>query len=223
MTNFVGKLLVQLHLVISMLALGWAASLYFELVDWGWKSPRKDLDQVHVIASEYDKRVVHQKEGYRLRDYSYSAVKDVWQKVREAERYYVANSLWYDQELTRLAVSDEKDLEVRELDFAGGRFKLETTESEMGKPAYLEKKLGDISKSRALYLKDLKKIAKVTEEIEKDFAKWQDAQRQNTDKKISKFDANKRLIEPGLNDLRQMEVNAQGLIIEEMRYLEPRD
>src|SRR5262249_12083200 len=39
--NNLGKLMVLLHLALSMLALTWAASIFLQFTDWGWKEPRK--------------------------------------------------------------------------------------------------------------------------------------------------------------------------------------
>lgn len=225
MRNLISKSLVQAHLVVSVLALAWALSLYFDPVDWGWKTPRKEVD--YVIASELDKRRAEEKETYRRRDFHYPAVKDGWPAIREAEEFFVQNNLWYRKELDRLAAHPEK-IEVYPLKYVDGILELETKDSSLGKPAYKDNKekkeepLPDLEKSLKSYQADLQEIYKTAEKLEREFRDWQLKQKENSEAKIGKFDNGKQT-KKGLLDLRAIEIEMQARILDEIRYLQPRE
>ena len=50
--NKIGKTLVFLNLVLSLMALTWAGAIFLQQVDWGWKEPRKEIDG--RVPSEID-------------------------------------------------------------------------------------------------------------------------------------------------------------------------
>jgi hypothetical protein len=220
MMNSIGKWMVQIHLVISTLALGWAASLYFEMVDWGWAIPRREGD--YQLASQLDKRIVAHKSSLRQSERSYAPVKDAWAAVREVDEHFVQNNLWYDKELARL-LSDPKGIEVREINFIDGRPELDTPGKLFGKPVYQKDPLPDIEKSYESYVKDFKKWEKIAREHDRDFATWQDRQKENSHAKIGEYNSDGVKIKRGLLDLRELEVDLQTQIRAEIRYLEPRE
>jgi hypothetical protein len=65
--NFIGKALVFLNLLLAVFFMTWAAGIYLNRVDWGWKDPRKHLDSDR-IPSEIDKRVALLQQALSDRD-----------------------------------------------------------------------------------------------------------------------------------------------------------
>jgi hypothetical protein len=206
MMNLIGKSMVIIHLALSMAALGWALSLYFDLVDWGWKTPRKEVD--YIFASEFDKRVVHQKEGYRRRDEHYPAVKYHWPKVREAEKYFVQNNLFYKKEL-ELLVSDPHEIEIKDLKYDKGILQLEFPV--LGKPVFQEKQIPEKKKSRESSIAAGKKLYEDIQKVELELREWETKQLSHTEQMKS------------LRELRDIEVQQQTELRKERLYLEPRE
>src|SRR4051794_16614232 len=150
--NRIGKGLVLLRAAISILALSWAAGLFLQFTDWGWKEPRTDLGL--RIPSEYDKRVAAFKEAVKARDLAMPAMQPARARLREAEERFGPNHLFYVQELARLRSSPDP-IEVRYVKRAGP-IVLDTPDKPIGRPV-LEEKVEGIAKSFDAYRADLKK------------------------------------------------------------------
>src|SRR5690349_3872250 len=98
--NRIGKGLVLANTAASIVALSWAAGVYFQFTDWGWKEPRSELGL--RIPSEYDKRTAAFKEAVKARDTAVPALQPAWASLRAAEEPFPQNHLFYKQELARL-------------------------------------------------------------------------------------------------------------------------
>ena len=66
MWNNIAKTLVFVQVGLSLLAMTWAASLYFLATDWGMAKPR--LEGTERVPSELDKRVAATKQAFQARD-----------------------------------------------------------------------------------------------------------------------------------------------------------
>lgn len=103
MVNKLGKALVLAQVALSVLAMTWAAGIFLQFTDWGWREPRKELDV--RVASEYDKRAAALKETLKARDLALVRVKPAQDALRDAQQRFPANHLYYVQELARLRAS----------------------------------------------------------------------------------------------------------------------
>src|SRR5205807_10367081 len=91
--NRIGKGLVLVNTAASLVALAWAAGVFFQFTDWGWKEPRSELGL--RIPSEYDKRTATFKEAVKARDMALPALQPAWASLREAEERFPQNHLFY--------------------------------------------------------------------------------------------------------------------------------
>lgn len=154
--NHIGKLLVLLHTGASLVALGWAAGVFFQFTDWGWKEPRKDLDV--RIASEFDKRAAAIREALKARDLIVPGMRPAQLALRDAENSLGVNHIYYVRDLAELRTA-AGDLEIKEVKFKGGTLELDTKNRPTGKPL-LGDKIDGINKSFAGYVVELKKLQK---------------------------------------------------------------
>jgi hypothetical protein len=215
--NTLGKMLVLVHLVLSMFAMTWAASVFLQFTDWGWKEPRKDLDQ--RVPSEYDKRAAALKEALRARDMVYGPVKLTQATLREAEERFPLNHLWYEKELARLQ-NDPDPIEVKEIEYEKGVLKLDTPGKLIGKPV-LENPVPAIQKSYAMYLEDLKKLQKEADAVTADIRSWVEKTKTITFN-LNGLDDDGKKVKKGLYDLLDIESLAHSQIKYEMEYLQPK-
>ena len=131
MMNRIGKGLVLVNTAASLVALAWAAGVFFQFTDWGWKEPRSELGL--RIPSEYDKRTATFKEAVKARDMALPALQPAWASLREAEERFPQNHLFYNQELARLRSSTEP-IEVKYVSNKAGPIVLDTPGKAIGKP-----------------------------------------------------------------------------------------
>lgn len=215
--NTLGKLLVMLHVSFSMLALTWAASVYLQFTDWGWKEPRTDLGQ--RVPSEYVKRAAALKESLRARDLVYYTVKPAQANLREAEDRFPTNSLWYDSILAEMKSSAADKIEVKEIKYTGGVLDLDTPGKAVGKPV-LENPVPGVEKSLALYQEDLKKIFKESDVVTVETRKWVQEAKEIT-KRLTGLAEDGKRDKTGLYDLLIVETRNQAQAKFEMDYLQP--
>lgn len=160
MLNYLGKLFVLIHTLLSVVAMTWALGLFLDLTDWGWKEPRQELEG--KIASEYDKSAAALKQAVRVRDLVYPAVKPARDALRDAESQFPQNHLFYVQELKKLRDSTDP-IEVREL-----KTEPDPKGKVTGKPVF-DAKLEGLDKSLVAYAMELQtakeEAVKVEEEI----------------------------------------------------------
>jgi hypothetical protein len=165
MMNRIGKGLVLIHTAISILALSWAAGLFLQFTDWGWKEPRTDLGQ--RVPSEYDKRVAAFKEAVKARDLSLPGLVPARVSLRKAEDRFPQNHLDYKKELTRLEKSPDP-IDVKYIKRAGA---IVLDVPVIGKPVQ-EEKVNGIAKSYVSYIADLKKINQDIDIQTKEILDW---------------------------------------------------
>jgi hypothetical protein len=215
--NRIGKGLVLVHTAVSIVALAWAAGLFLQFTDWGWKEPRSNLGL--RIPSEYDKRAAAFKEAVKARDLALPALKPAWQALRDAEVRFPQNHLFYEQELARLRSASEP-IEVKSVKRAGGII-LDTPGKRIGKPV-LEEKVEGIAKSYDSYRADLNKINETIDQEVKEIRAWTDKAQKVTFLLGGKDDTGKLVNNTvGIYGLLEVEKQAQDQARFEKEYLEP--
>jgi hypothetical protein len=123
--NSLGKLLVLLHVALSVVALAWATGLYLQFLDYGWLEPRADLDK--RVASEFDKRVVALQHARAAVDRAMRDVNPRVDRLYDARESFAQNELVFMAELERLrteTAKDGKDLTFLTPTVKGGRLVL---------------------------------------------------------------------------------------------------
>jgi hypothetical protein len=186
--NNVGKLLVLLHLAVSIVVLCWAVMLFIQPVDWGWKEPRKAWHDPpegkkepanERVASRIDERVAAWGKLQENRARAMAAVKKAEKPLKDMEMGFAENHLYYAKELKRLESAEKIDPKegIAEVQFIpkDGRPQLKPPAPwglpTFGKPltTKVEDKEVPLDKSYAGYLADLlaklKDIQQVQEKI----------------------------------------------------------
>lgn len=209
MYNTLGKTLVFVNLTISLLAMSWAAAIFLQFVDWGWKEPRKYLDE--RLASEYDKRAAALAEAHRSAQLILPRVVPAQTSLGDAEKRFPSNHLFYVRKLDRLRNDPAAPIQIKEIKMAGGEAVLDRPV--IGQPIF--ESVAPVTKSRIKYLADFKavqdQIKGVSDQIEK-MVKTEQALSlvlSGTDKK------------PGLYRLLDIEKEEQDRIKSEKEYVEP--
>ena len=204
MINVIGKFLVLIHVLLSLLALTWAGAILLQFVDWGWKQPRLDISE--RVPSELDKRIAAVSEAKKAMDMALPPLKksqDAWHAAMDR---YGVNHLFYRDELERLEKAAGA-LTVNEINFKDGN------------PA-AGPKVDDIDRSLVKYQEEL---AQLQQDIDKLVAEHRDT----TDKaklitmQLNGMDAKGNKTKVGLYDLLELEAQAQSRIRFEKDYIQP--
>jgi len=215
--NRLGKILVVLNTVISLVALSWTLGLFFQITDWGWKEPRSELGL--RVPSEYDKRTAAFRDAVKARDAVVPALKPAQASLREAEESFPQNHLFYKAELARLESSPDP-IEVKYVKKTGPLV-LDTPGKSIGKPV-LEEKVEGITKSYDAYRAELKKINEENDAEIKSIRGWTDKAQAITFILNGKDDTNKAVKNTmGVYALLDVEKKAQDQAKFEKEYLEP--
>ncbi len=214
--NHLGKGLVLVHLIISVLALTWAAALFLQFTDLGWKEPRQDLDL--RVPSEFDKRAAALRESYRVLAGAAPFLKNSQKTLAEVEPQRAQNYLWYQQELARLR-SAPNPIEVKEIKYDQGLVVLDTPGKPYGRPE-LGAKIDGLEKSQEAYENVLKKLHQEIGDTLKETSACLDKQKDLTEKLNGKGEKGK-LEKKGLYVLLENEKKAQDQVRFEKEYLTP--
>lgn len=159
MFNALGKTLVFINLTVSLLAMSWAAAIFLQFVDWGWKEPRKYLDE--RIASEYDKRAAALADAHRAYDLVRPGIAPAQTNVRNAETRFPVNHLFYVAELDRLGNNSADAIEIKEIKMADGSAVLDVPV--VGRPVLAD--AAPVNKSFVKYQADLKAVQAQIDEV----------------------------------------------------------
>ncbi len=216
MMNRIGKGLVLAHTAISLLALSWAAGLYVQFTDWGWKEPRTNLG--YRVPSEYDKRAASFKEAVKARDMVMPVLQPAQASLLKAETSLANNHLYYNEALARLSGATEP-IAVKAIKKEGATA-LDTPI--IGKPVLEDKAIEGITKSYQSYLADLKNIGESIKSEIGDINKWTEAAQKVTFELNGKDATGKKVPNfLGIYDLLDLEKKAQDQALAEKDYLEP--
>ena len=209
MFNKLGKFLVLVHTTVAILAMSWAGAVFLQFIDWGWKEPRKYLDE--RIASEYDKRAAALAEAHKAYTSLAPKVAPAQTAWRNAERRFPTNHLFYVAKLDELRNSPAPKMVVNEVLMTNGSPSLDA--ALLGKP--ILKNPVAVSKSYVKYLEEYyavqKQIEAVSAQIKGEIAKEEKlSQRLGGDDK-----------KPGVYRLVEIEKETQDKIKSEKQYIQP--
>src|SRR5262245_29744838 len=214
--NNIGKALVLLHLSLSVVALTWAAGLYFSFVDYGWVEPRMEVDK--RVASEFDKRTVVHKQAQTTVDKAMTELTRRVDDVHKARVAFAGNQLLYQGILDSLKGAD-KDVKVsfKKLIWKGGRLALAAKYPYS--PPLLTEVLEGIDNSYLGYRNELATIRKDTiAELILDGELTE--KHANITMLLNGKKVGDDVVEPGLHYLLEEEKRAQDLAKAELDYLE---
>ncbi len=106
--NNLGKTLVLINLVLSILLLSWAALLVLHPVDWGWAEPRKAFGSAgekkdnERIASKIDERIAAYSKFHEAKQLALPNVQPAQDRLNQSAHYLGFNRRLYRAELARL-------------------------------------------------------------------------------------------------------------------------
>jgi hypothetical protein len=177
MINLLGKSMVFLHTLISLVAMTWAVGLFLQFTDWGWKEPRQELDV--RIASEFDKSAAALDQAVRVRNLVLPAVAPAEAALADAEAQYPKNHIYYLQEIEKLRgepllpgkpsfVEAKGAFEVKDfknLDEFKGRPAFDNGKI-TGKPVF-DNKIEGLEKPLVAYRADLEKLKEDVTKVQK--------------------------------------------------------
>jgi hypothetical protein len=116
MNNAIGKLLILINLIGSVVLLSWASVLFLRPVDWGWeepgkvwgKSPEGKKEPNERIASKIDERLAGYAKLREVRRMAVAGVAPAEARLSELEGKFGHNHLVYEAELERLLWGEGK-------------------------------------------------------------------------------------------------------------------
>lgn len=215
MLNYIAKALVFVQVGLSLLAMTWAASLYFLATDWGMTKPR--LEGTERVPSELDKRVAATKQAFQARDMVVPNVEKAQNQLYQTMTRFARNHLFYRNTLAQLR-GGSGAIQVKEIKFANDDpvFDAEISGIDKSYLEYRKELLGKTDKSEddpeALY----HKLQVVNEEVRDLIQKNEKLTRQ-----LNGTDAAGKKVQLGLYDLLEHEAQMQTQIRFEKQYLEP--
>jgi hypothetical protein len=221
--NRLGKLLVFLNLACSVVAMTWAAGVYLQFLDWGWKDPRVELDK--QIPSEFDKRVAALADAMKAADLVYpdpraypdpkppDIVKKTYDSLATAQKGFADNHLIYNREIARLRT------DPNQIDIKGVKSPSEPALDVkiIGKPI-LDDPVPEIDQSLETYRKEVAKKEEEIKAVAADILKEVEKQ-----EKITNWlnDDKKDKAKKGLYTLLREETDLQARIKYERDYIQP--
>jgi hypothetical protein len=220
MMNTVSKILVMVHVGLSLLGLTWALALFFLAPDWGFKQPR--MEATERVPSELDKRIAAAKQALKARDTVLPGVEKAHKDATLAMDRFAQNHLFYRAHLEELR-SGEGAIKAKEVKYKDGELVLEAPGApRVGKPQFDD--VPGIDKSYLQYRKELtdteqglyKQIQVVGEEVRD----WIAKNNKVTFQLNGMDDAGKK-VRVGLYDLLDLEAQMQTRIRFEKDYLQP--
>jgi hypothetical protein len=225
--NYLGKGLVLVNFLCSVCLLAWAGAIYAQKLDWGWKDPRKYLDE--RVPSEFDKRAAMVREALRGRDRAAAEVAAAQKDVSRYQDMLPRNHLWYNAELARLESADE-DIEVLQVKTDKGQLVLDKqlrpmldkkvtfTDGEADDPA---KKTTEVNRSFVRYRADLDKVRKASSAVTQNIKEQIEKQADLTVRLNGEKDDMGKVVKVGLYGLMEEETRTQDQLQKEMSYLRP--
>jgi hypothetical protein len=106
--NKLGKTLVLVNLVFSVLLLSWAVALFFQPVDWGWQEPRKvygaggETKDNERLASRIDERLAAYPRYVEAAQLALASLKPAQEALDETQKHLGFNRRLHRAELARL-------------------------------------------------------------------------------------------------------------------------
>jgi hypothetical protein len=236
MINLVGKTLALTFVGLAIVLMIFAAAVYFNAVDIGWKQParvyretdaRKPGD-LGAVAGEFDKHDAAARKLVRMRYDSLVRLGNAQASFLEVEPYLGDNRLKGDAVLEKLYSAPES-LVIRDLKFEdNGALVLEPgTNHQLGFPV-LDPPIKEITKSYKSYLVDLDTVNKKLLQVLSETADVLHKEKDLTDRMIGEVDKdgkssreNGAVVRPGWYYLLEVEAQAQIELKKEIEYIQP--
>jgi uncharacterized coiled-coil protein SlyX len=157
--NILGRILVLIFTLFSLLGLMLAIIIYYEFIDWGRAEPRSVRGEITKggtsndvrVPSQYDTSVVIFNDAVAGRNLIVPGVAPAEESLREIEPRFPQNHLFYVAELNKLR-SDDGPVDVKTIKADG--IPTDTPGKPFGKPIP-EEKVDGLNKSLAGYKKEL--------------------------------------------------------------------
>jgi hypothetical protein len=229
MTNQVGKALVLVTLVLSVVLMTWALILVVQPVDYGWKEPRKvwatspegKKEPNERIAAKIDERVA----GYeKLREARANAVawaRKAAENLAKANGGFGYNHLHYQREAERLWQAPGT-IPFAEIKYnKDGTLALKRTPGKEWDMPIWDQPVPGVDKSYMQYLLDLWKKAKEIEAVSKRIAKGHELQEKLTVRLNGVRGKDGKVVEPGYYDLLELEAEKKKKLREQVEYEQP--
>jgi hypothetical protein len=215
MWNSIAKSLVFMQVGLALLAMTWAASLYFLATDWGMAKPR--LEGTERVPSELDKRVAATKQAFQARDMVVPGVEKAQDKLYGTMTRFAKNHLFYRNTLARLR-SGSGPIQVKDIKFTNDEpvFDADVAGIDKSYVEYRKELLGKTDKSEEDPESLYNKLQVVNEEVRDLIQKNEKLTRQ-----LNGTDAAGKKVQLGLYDLLEHEAQMQTQIRFEKQYLEP--
>jgi hypothetical protein len=231
-----GKALALVFVGLAIMLMIFAAALWFNAVDLGWKQPPRvyrETDtrkpgELGAVAGNFDKHDAAVRKLVRIKQDALVQLGSTQASLQEVEPYLGDNRLRGDALLAKLYDSPEA-LVIRDWKFDdNGALALEPgTSRQLGFPV-LETPIKEITKSFKAYSEELKavndKLLAIMVETDKVLSKEKDL----TDRMIGEVDAsgktkieNGAVVKPGWYYLVDAEAKAQMELKKELKYIEP--
>jgi hypothetical protein len=236
MINLLGKTLALTFGGLAIMLMIFAAALYFNAVDIGWKQParvyretdtRKPGD-LGAVAGGFDKRDAAARQLIRIKFDALARLGSAQASFLEVEPYLGDNRLKGDAVLEKLYSAPEalviRDLKVEDngmLAFEPG------TNRQLGFPV-LEPPIKEVTKSFKSYLVDLDAVNKKLLQVLGETADVLHKEKDLTDRMIGEIDQdgkskreNGAVVRPGWYYLLEAEATAQTELKREIEYVQP--
>jgi hypothetical protein len=236
MINLLGKTLALTFGGLAIMLMIFAAALYFNAVDIGWKQParvyretdaRKPGD-LGAVAGGFDKRDAAARKLIRIKYDALARLGSAQASFLEVEPYLGNNRLKGDAVLEKLYNAPEalviRDLKVEDngmLAFEPG------THRQLGFPV-LEPPIKEVTKSFKSYLVDLDAVNKKLLQVLSETADVLHKEKDLTDRMIGEIDQegkskreNGAVVRPGWYYLLEAEATAQTELKREIEYVQP--
>jgi len=221
MMNGIGKFLVLCLTVLSVLFMTWAAMVYFQYTDYGWKEPLKiweTKDAGYRVAGLLDKRTAILHEMYRQKERALPAVKPALETLTASMRSFPKNHQFYVAELEKLQSSQEA-VAPKQLTWKDGQIVLETPV--IGKPL-MKAAVAGVDKSTKSTASERDKILQEIEAILPEIAKLVQEKEAITIQLNGTKDDNKNTVDIGLYEILENESDLQNKIRDEKEYITPK-
>jgi hypothetical protein len=221
MMNGIGKFLVLCQTVLSVLFMTWAAMVYFQYTDYGWKEPLKiweTKDSGYRVAGLLDKRTAILYEMYRQKERALPAIKPALETLNASMRSFPKNHQFYVSELEKLQSSQEA-IAPKQLTWKDGQIVLEAPV--IGKPA-MKAAVAGVEKSTKSTKSELEKILQDIEAIIPEIAKLVQEKDAITIQLNGTKDDNKNTVDIGLYEILENESTLQNKIRDEKEYITPK-
>jgi hypothetical protein len=225
MMNFIGKGLVLVHTLFSLLGLGLALVIFYEFVDWGRSEPRvsrgeptKSGTSIDTrIPSEFDKSKVMFDDAVAGRNLVITPMvpaEDAWHQVEDR---LAQNHLYYVAELRKVRTGDGQ-IEVK--GFSADGIPTDAPGKRFGK-AIPDARIDGLDKPLSAYRRELDDELKKLDPIEKQIAEWAEKNQEITYQLTGK-DAQGKKVCHGIFELINIEFQNQQLARMERDGTHPR-